>query len=824
MFTKLASEVGQHLMAVLELDAKIPGRQHLDDASLKLDVFFTAHGVKQGTRSFPSGQPAALFRDTASGDGVIRSRTVKIYAGSDHAGVTLKAKLAADLRAWGHDVIDVGASDEAPTDYPDWAARVAFAVQHDASARGLIVCGSGVGVTIVANKVPGVRAVDAWSAEAAKVSRSHNDTNVLCLGARFLKEDEARTITGVWLETAFEGGRHARRVARISAIESQQGSALAVDRELELLARHRVIERIWSRDPTVFTPDAETREPVRKSILGRLGWLRAPEEMAAMVAEVEGFAAEVRARGFQQALLLGMGGSSLCPEVLAQSFGSAGGMPVRVLDSTDPAAVAAALGTVDLDRTLFVVASKSGGTIEVAAFESTFWDRALARRGFADARSQFCAITDGNTELHQRARHRYHRVFVNPSDIGGRYSALSLFGLVPAALLGLDLGRLLAAGRRAAAACRQEALADNPGALLGAFLGGLSKQGRDKLTLVLPAEIAALGGWIEQLVAESTGKNGRGVVPVDLEPLGPPAVYGDDRAFVVMHLQGAASPADRGDIEDLRLAGHPVLELNLGDRYELAGEFFRWEFATAVAGASLALNPFDEPNVTEAKEATSRALKAYWQDGTLPEPGATWSVNDVSAVVDHLGSVSPGEYLAFCAFFHRTPARDRLLHELRKRCRDRWRVATTVGYGPRFLHSTGQLHKGGPPSGVFLQLTADRKTDIEVPERGFSFGVLLDAQALGDLEALRQHRRRVGRLHLGTDIEGSLERIVESIPPPGAEFRVAGGQIRLRAFFDDETERLRLKSTLAACRRSGGAPDRRRPRFSVSRRPLPRRS
>jgi RpiB/LacA/LacB family sugar-phosphate isomerase len=698
---------------------------------------------------------------------------VKIYAGSDHAGVALKARLAAHLRASGHQVIDLGTNDEAATDYPDWAARVAYAVRDDVAARGLptrglIVCGSGVGVTIVANKVPHIRAVDAWSVEVARVSRAHNDTNVLCLGARLLEEDEARAITGVWLETPFEGGRHARRAAKIGAIEAHQGAALSVDREIELLARDRVIERIWSRDPTVFTPDAEIREPVRKSILGRLGWLRAPEEMAAAVADLTQFAAEVRARGFRQALLMGMGGSSLCPEVLAQTFDARGGIPVRVLDSTDPAAVAEALHALDFDRTLFVVASKSGGTIEVAALESLFWQRALARRGFAEARSQFCAITDASTELHHRARHRYHRVFVNPSDIGGRYSALSLFGLVPAALLGLDLGRLLAVAGETAAACRQADGAENPGAQLGAFLGAQSKQGRDKLTLVLPPEIAALGGWIEQLVAESTGKNGRGIVPIDLEPLGPPAVYGDDRAFVVVDLAEAALPTDRRAIDELRLAGHPILELTLADRYALGAEFFRWEFATAVAGASLAVNPFDEPNVTEAKAATSRALETYWREGALPGPGATWSVENCQAVVDHLGSAGPGDYLAFCAFFQRSPARDRLLTELRRRCRDRWRVATTVGYGPRFLHSTGQLHKGGSNRGVFLQLTGDRDEDIEVPERGFSFGVLLDAQALGDLEALRQHHRRVGRLHLGAHIEAGLEQIVNSIPPVGA--------------------------------------------------------
>jgi RpiB/LacA/LacB family sugar-phosphate isomerase len=688
---------------------------------------------------------------------------VKIYASCDHAGVALKAKLAAYLRERGNEVVDLGVNDEAPSDYPDWAARVAFAVRQEPEARGLVVCGSGVGVNIVANKVPGVRAVDAWSVEVARLSRSHNDTNVLCLGARFVDESQARQIADAWLETAFEGGRHQVRVAKIGGVEGQAAAAWGVQRELELMERQRVVERIWGRDPTVFTSDAETREPTRKSILSRLGWLQAPEEMRTRLEEIERFVADVRGRGFRQVVLMGMGGSSLCPEVLARTFGATGGLSLTVLDSTDPAAVAEVQRAIDFDRTLFVVASKSGGTIEVAAFESTFWAQAAARSGVASARQQFCAITDPSTELHHRARDRYHKVFLNPSDIGGRYSALSMFGLVPAGLLGLDLGKLLGSGRAMAAACRQTAPANNPGLRLGAFLGALNKQGRDKLTLVVAPELASLGAWIEQLVAESTGKLGRGVVPIDLEPLGPPEVYGDDRAFVLIDQAGGAPAADREAIEALRGAGHPVFRITLADAHDLGAEFFRWEFATAVAGASLGVNPFDEPNVTEAKEATARALKTYWAQGALPDPGPGLRVDDRTALLGHLGGVRPADYLAFCAFFPRTDVTERLLQALRRSCRDRWRVATTVGYGPRFLHSTGQLHKGGPNTGVFLQLTADAQSDQEVPERGFTFQVLRDAQALGDVEALRQHHRRVARIHLGADIQGGLERLVEAV-------------------------------------------------------------
>jgi RpiB/LacA/LacB family sugar-phosphate isomerase len=693
---------------------------------------------------------------------------VKILAGSDHAGVGLKAGLVAHLRARGHEVVDVGTGSDAPTDYPDWASQVAFAVRADPTARGLIVCGSGVGVTIVANKVPGIRAVDAWSVEVARVSRSHNDTNVLCLGARFIDEPTARAIADAWLETPFEGGRHAERLAKLPVVESLAGAALAVEREQQLLARRRVVERIWARDPVAFTEEALTREPVRKSILSRLGWLRAPEEMGDRIDEVERYAAEVRARGVRQVVLLGMGGSSLCPEVLAQTFGHDAGIPLQVLDSTDPAAVADVERAIDPARTLFVIASKSGGTVEVASFENTFWAKTLAQRGPEQARAQFCAITDPATELHHRARDRYGKLFLNPADIGGRYSALSLFGLVPAALLGIDLRKLLASGRSMAAACRSERVGENPGAALGAFLGGLNRQGRDKLTLLMSPQLASLGAWIEQLVAESTGKLGRGIVPIDLEPLGPTSSYGDDRAFVVVQLAGDGPAVPAADLEALRRAGHPLFHIDLSDRHGLGGEFFRWEFATAVAGASLAVNPFDEPNVTEAKEATARALKTYWQEGRLPDPGPSLRLEDGRALLDHLGSARPGDYIALCAFFQRTSVPDRLLTELRRRCRDRFKVATTLGYGPRFLHSTGQLHKGGPSSGLFLQLTADIGADIEVPERGFTFGVLRDAQALGDLEALRQHQRRVARLHLGGDIQAGLERLLETLAPARA--------------------------------------------------------
>jgi glucose-6-phosphate isomerase/ribose 5-phosphate isomerase RpiB len=710
----------------------------------------------------------------------LKEPPLKIYAGSDHAGVKLKAKLTEHLRQQGLEVVDLGTNGELATDYPDWAARVARAVrdqngpgpgegkgesegqgQGKKDVRGLLVCGSGIGVSIVANKFQGVRAVDAWNVESARMSRSHNDTNVLCLGARLLGEEEARDITDAWLATSFEGGRHLPRIAKVTGIEASEGAEFAARQEAWLLGRRQVVRRVWERDPTVFCPEAHEREPVRKEILNRLGWLSAPTAMEERLQELAAFAQDVRTRGFQSAVLLGMGGSSLCPEVLASTFGpTAGGLRLLVLDNTDPAAVAEVERAIDFDRTLFLVASKSGSTIEVASFENYFWGKALRRGGLDKARAQFCAVTDPATELYHRARDRYHKTFVNPRDIGGRYSALSLFGLVPAVLLGLDIRKLLAAGQAMATACTEEDPLRNPGAWLGAFMAGLGKQGRDKLTLVMSPEVAAFGAWIEQLVAESTGKQGKGIVPVDREPLGSPEVYDQDRVFVFVHLEGGRPAASPEQIQALRSAGHPVLELHLASAYDLGAEFFRWEFATAVAGASLGINPFDEPNVTKAKEATARAIKTFWETGQLPEAGPTLRPDDAEALQRHLASLHPGDYLALCAFFHRTDARDAGLQAIRRACRDHFAVATTLGYGPRFLHSTGQLHKGGPNTGVFLQLvTTATEPDLPVPERGFSFGTLRDAQALGDLEALRSHNRRVVRVQLGRDVEGGLRQL-----------------------------------------------------------------
>ncbi len=683
---------------------------------------------------------------------------MKIYAASDHAGVSLRRTLADHLRRQGHELVDLGPETESPCDYPDSALRVGQAVRGEPGSRGLLVCGSGIGVSIAANKVHGIRAVAPWSVESARLSRSHNDTNVLCLGERLQTPADATAMLDAWLTTPFEGGRHARRTGKIAGIESTESLDSAATAEIEVLQHQDAVHRIWDRDPEIFTVDPTKA----KSILNRLGWLTAPEVMAGHLADVQAFADEIRREGFRFAVLLGMGGSSLCPEVFAETFGAAPESPrVLVLDNTAPDAVAALDATIGKEKTLFVVASKSGGTIEVKSFESYFWARALARHGgrAEAAGREFAAITDPGTDLAKRAvDNKYRKCFINPADIGGRFSALSLFGLVPAGLLGIDLQSLLAAGRRMATACTESRVSKNPGARLGATLGALARLGRDKLTFVMSPEIATLGSWIEQLVAESTGKEGKGIVPVDLEPLGAPTGYTNDRVFVFVDLEGGTPSASEDDKAALRGAGHPVIEIALPDRLDLGGEFFRWEFATAVAGATLNENPFDEPNVTEAKTMTNELLAGYAREGKLA-PIKSVGPDDVQALRAHLRRVAPGDYCAVTAFFTQTATRAKLLTEVRTALRAFRPNATTVGYGPRFLHSTGQLHKGGPNTGVFIQLTADVTQDLPIPNEKFSFGVLRDAQAAGDFQVLERRHRRALRVHLGADVEAGLARL-----------------------------------------------------------------
>ena len=502
----------------------------------------------------------------------------------------------------------------------------------------------------------------------------------------------------------------------------------AVARRLEAMEKEQVTRRIWAHDPAVWKPDPDTPE-----IRDRLGWLAVGKAMAQQAKALAAFADEARSE-HQRVVLCGMGGSSLAPEVLWRTFGAKPDFPsLHVLDSTDPRAVRQASNDAELARTLFIISSKSGTTQESDSFFRYFWERTKGRG------AQFVAITDPGTPLERLARERgFRRTFLNPPDIGGRYSALSYFGLVPAALIGIDVAALLHRAHRMAEACAGCVPAlDNPAAWLGVILGEGALAGRNKVTFALSPGIASFGLWVEQLIAESTGKEGKGILPVADEPLGAPEVYGTDRLFVAMRLGGESDAATDARLAALEDAGHPVVHLRLEDRLDLGQEFFRWEFATAVAGAVLGINPFDQPNVAESKANTKAVL------AKRAAPAAAASAAELERF---LAGIKPGDYLALMAYLPPTADNDRRLAAIRLRLRDRLRVATTLGYGPRFLHSTGQLHKGGPPIGHFLQITDRSTEDIAIPGEPFGFRELEAAQAEGDLQALRARGRPAIRI------------------------------------------------------------------------------
>ncbi len=538
--------------------------------------------------------------------------------------------------------------------------------------------------------------------------------------------------------------------------------AEAAQKRIEQLVQGDTARRLLERDATLWKDDPATGEKIRN----RLGWLASPAQMRGEIGAIQQFAAGAKKDGLAHALLLGMGGSSLCPEVCRNTFGVAPGyLDLRVVDTTDPGAIAACERAVDLSRTLFINASKSGTTVESASLARYFWEK--APRG-----EQFIAITDPGTGLDQEGQNRaFRRVFRNPADIGGRYSALSYFGLVPAALIGADVGALLERAEQAARDVRAFGPAEAPGAkagiALGAVLGELAAAGRDKVTFALAPRIADFGNWVEQLLAESTGKEGKGLVPIVGEPLGPPEVYGGDRVFVALLLEGDDNSGTETQLQALERAGHPVYRLMLKDPLDLGAEFFRWEVATAICGAVMKINPFDEPNVTESKDNTTRLLKQFEAEGRLPEQAAARP----EAVPKLLAQARAGDYVALLAFLHPRPEYVARLQAIRARLRNASRLATTLGFGPRYLHSTGQLHKGGPNKGVFLLLTADDAEDLAIPGRPYTFGILKQAQALGDLEALTRRGRRVLRLHLGRDIAAGLEELARAL---AATARAAG--------------------------------------------------
>jgi len=562
--------------------------------------------------------------------------------------------------------------------------------------------------------------------------------------------------------------------------ESLGPYAPQVEATLADLTQRDAVARIWAKDPPLWKSDPAHQKIIRNS----LGWLTVMPMIRQHAANLAGFAVEVGQAGFTHVLLLGMGGSSLCPDVLRLTFGRTKGFPkLAVLDTTDPASVRAVEQSVDLPRTLFIVASKSGTTPEITAFHQYFFARIQGLTG-ERAGEQFVAITDPGTPLERSgAEARFRRVFLNPSDIGGRYSALSFFGMIPATLMGVDILRLLDRAERMAQACAPSLpVRDNPGAWLGAVMGALAKAGRDKLTFICSPEIASFGYWVEQLVAESTGKEGRGILPVEGESVGDPGVYGNDRAFVYLRLEKSSGRDLDEKVEALDRAGHPVVRIGLQDRYDLGAEFFRWEFATAVAGAVIGVNPFDQPNVQESKDNTKRLIGEFRAHGRLPEEdpiladgriqlygdqATVDAVKGAETLGDTLKSslkrIKTGDYVALTAYLQATPAHAEALAAIRSSIRDRFRVATTLGYGPRFLHSTGQLHKGGGDTGVFLQFTVSDPVDLSIPGEPYTFGVMKAAQALGDLQSLVSRSRRVLRIHVTGNISAGLRRVLEAV-------------------------------------------------------------
>lgn len=683
---------------------------------------------------------------------------MRVAVGADHAGFPLKAPLVEALTRDGHEVLDLGTSSSAPVDYPDYAAAVGAVVREARAEAGILVCGSGAGVSIAANKLRGIRAALCHDALTARQSREDADANVLCLGARVIDAETAIALAREFLAASFSGAqRHVRRLAKIDALEAGErtrgeaagAGAAALDR----LDRSAVAERLWAQDGSLWSAD----ESVKASIQSRLGWLMAPGRMREQVAELEAFAEGVRRDGITDVVLLGMGGSSLAAEVLAAAFGPVAGLPsLAVLDTTDPGAIRQLLGRLKPQRTLFLVSSKSGTTVEMLTLYRFF--RAEVEQDTERPGAHFVAITDPGTPLQRLAAEGgFRRVFLNDPNIGGRFSALSLFGLVPGALAGVDIGRLLDRARSMADECRVARAADNPGLRLGATLGALAGAGRDKLTLVLSEPIRPFGAWLEQLLTESTGKQGRGIVVVHDEPLGAPEAYAGDRVFVAITLGGDAR-VER-ELSALQTAGFPVIRIPLADRFDLGREFFRWETATAVAGVLLGVNPFDEPNVSQAKAATSTALATFKETGQLPE----WPVDSVEEAARLLADARPGDYVALLAYTTPDPSVTAALQKLRILVRDRTRLATTVGYGPRYLHSTGQLHKGGPPTPILLVLNGEDREDLAIPGEPYGFGTLKSAQALGDIATLRAAHRRALWLPLAGPAGAALERLATAL-------------------------------------------------------------
>ena len=559
----------------------------------------------------------------------------------------------------------------------------------------------------------------------------------------------------------------------------------ALECGLEAIQEQDIFKRLWRHDHTVWKSEPD-------EIVNRLGWLQAPAEMKEVVLELTRFTDDIHEGGFQYAVLLGMGGSSLAPDVFKKTFGIADRYPeLFVLDSTDPGAILNLLEKIDITKTIFIVSTKSGSTVETLSLFKFMYTKIANAVGVDQAGMHFVAVTDPGSDLAKLAnKYRFRRIFLNNSDIGGRYSVLSYFGLVPAALIGIDIDTLLGRALSVARASGEEARVDeNPAAKLGVALGELATMGRDKLTFIISPEVESFGDWVEQLLAESTGKEGKGILPVVGEQLAAPQSYRDDRVFVWLHLKEDGSFKET--IDSLIEAGHPVIEIVLGDVYDIGGQFFLWEMATAIAGQRLGINPFDQPNVESAKVKAREMMVAYQEHGQLPAEAPIFEIERVKVYATTSGisfpafekekpslkeifnsflkAADPGAYITLQAYLPDTDETYQALSVLRHKLRDRTGYATTLGFGPRFLHSTGQMHKGDAGNGLFIQITSEKSEDLAIPEEAgkdgssISFGVLIQAQALGDRQALHEEGRKVVRFHLDADVQGGIQKLTDAL-------------------------------------------------------------
>jgi transaldolase / glucose-6-phosphate isomerase len=550
----------------------------------------------------------------------------------------------------------------------------------------------------------------------------------------------------------------------------------AVDASLDDWKKNNKVARLWQKDASLWSNTDEGNW---------LGWLTITREQLANLDTLKQFAAEVKKAKFKHVLLLGMGGSSLCPEVLRMTFGKVAGFPeLHVLDSTDPTQIKAIEKKLDLKTTLCIVSSKSGSTLEPNIFKQYFFERVKKAVGEKLVGSRFIAVTDPGSKMQQVAEtDKFWKIFAGVPSIGGRYSALSNFGMVPAAAMGLDVGKFLKGTHEMVNACGANSAADaNPGVILGTILGVAANHGRDKITIITSPGVFDLGAWLEQLIAESTGKIGKGIIPVDREKLAKPDSYGSDRVFAYLQLANKTNKAQDAAVAALEKAGHPVIRITLPNVYTLGQEFFRWEIATAVAGSIIGINAFNQPDVEASKIETKKLTSQYESTGSLPAESPFFTSKDAKLFADerntaalsggktlgevlktHLSRIGAGDYFAVLGYIPMNAENEKVLQAIRHSVRDSKRVATCLGFGPRFLHSTGQAYKGGPNSGLFLQITCDDASDLAVPGQKYTFGIVKAAQARGDFAVLAERGRRALRVHLGKNLKSGLNALAKAV-------------------------------------------------------------